>query len=586
MGEGPSYTFGKFRVLAGRRELLSGGAVVPLGTRAFDILLALVEHHGALVTKERLMAEVWPDALVEENTLAVHVSALRRSIGDGIDGARFVQTVPGRGYRFIAPVERHDTETEAPGNDDLPAVGGAPNSVLLAKPRGSPGRLYRLAAAAVILTATGAFLWSRHLVPRQMAAPGGTILVIPFQNLTGDPTLDTMADALTEDVISRGADAFEYYDVLPRDASLALKGKPVDERALVKKMGVRYVLEGSLRKGEHGYRLQLMVVDGDGGQPFSPRDISRPTDDPRQAEGELADNATGAVADSLMQVWGDQELAKAPDDSDPWNIYVRAYPRPDPTRETVGNARQMFERALALAPNNWQILNDKAYFDAEVVARQLYSSDQERADWLETALSQIDHALAIRPGATGPHMTRAFILELLRRWDEAKAECKHVMINDPLASGPYRQLGQIEFLQGHFAEALANFQEALARNADGSTRAFVGLMHLNLNQYDQAIAELRETALELPDFPWPPFILAAALEMTGHHEEALANAQLYRKLDPQDDMWRVLNLGSGPAFAEQAERVRAALHRVGLDEPDRGASKRIPLSTPQTSDQH
>ena len=99
-----AFVFGPFRLLAARRLLLNAEESVPLGSRAFDILVALVERRGELVTKKELMARVWPDTTVVEANLSVHVAALRRALGDGRDGNRYLLNIPGRGYRFIAPV--------------------------------------------------------------------------------------------------------------------------------------------------------------------------------------------------------------------------------------------------------------------------------------------------------------------------------------------------------------------------------------------------------------------------------------------------------------------------------------------------
>src|SRR6266481_1175337 len=103
--------FGPFRLLVARRELLAHGVPVTLGQRAFEILLMLVNRHGELVTKDELMAEVWPGIVVEENNIQVHVSALRKVLATAGDGERYLLTVAGRGYRFVAPVE---SELESP----------------------------------------------------------------------------------------------------------------------------------------------------------------------------------------------------------------------------------------------------------------------------------------------------------------------------------------------------------------------------------------------------------------------------------------------------------------------------------------
>src|ERR1051326_3951370 len=100
-----AFAFGPFRLLVARRELLAHGVPVVLGQRAVEILLALVRRHGQLVTKQELMSEVWPDRVVEENNLQVHISALRKILDADSDGERYLLTVAGRGYRFVARVE-------------------------------------------------------------------------------------------------------------------------------------------------------------------------------------------------------------------------------------------------------------------------------------------------------------------------------------------------------------------------------------------------------------------------------------------------------------------------------------------------
>src|SRR6201989_329528 len=102
----PAISFGPYRLLAAQRLLLEGEQPVRLGSRAFDILTALIERAGEVVSKEELIARAWPQAFVEEANLKIQVSALRRALRDGQGGHRYVATVPGRGYNFVAPVRR------------------------------------------------------------------------------------------------------------------------------------------------------------------------------------------------------------------------------------------------------------------------------------------------------------------------------------------------------------------------------------------------------------------------------------------------------------------------------------------------
>jgi len=107
-------SFGTFRLLPGRHLLLEGEKPIRLGSRALDILTALVERPGDLITKEELVARVWPDTIVEEGNLRVHMAALRKALGDGQAGSRYVTTIPGRGYRFVAPISLSETSLAQP----------------------------------------------------------------------------------------------------------------------------------------------------------------------------------------------------------------------------------------------------------------------------------------------------------------------------------------------------------------------------------------------------------------------------------------------------------------------------------------
>ena len=105
-------SFGAFRLLPTQFLLLEGDKPVPVGSRALEILIVLLGRAGELVGKQELMARVWPNVFVEPANLTVHIFALRRTLGDGRDGNRFIINIPGRGYSFVAPVEYRDTRTE------------------------------------------------------------------------------------------------------------------------------------------------------------------------------------------------------------------------------------------------------------------------------------------------------------------------------------------------------------------------------------------------------------------------------------------------------------------------------------------
>jgi predicted ATPase/DNA-binding winged helix-turn-helix (wHTH) protein len=133
----PDYAFGPFRLLATQRRLLRDGETVAIGSRAFDILMLLVERAGEVVSKKTMVARVWPDTVVEESNLRVHMVALRKVLGDGMDGARFIENVPGRGYSFVAPVS-------SPTSPPAPAGQPSADSRPVRSAPGLPARLARM----------------------------------------------------------------------------------------------------------------------------------------------------------------------------------------------------------------------------------------------------------------------------------------------------------------------------------------------------------------------------------------------------------------------------------------------------------
>src|SRR5882762_5268066 len=177
-----TFSFGPFRLEPGERRLLRDGEPVALTPKAFDTLVALVERAGRVVTKDELFQLVWPDATVEEGTLAQNVFTLRRALGDD---TRYIETVPKIGYRFIEPVAREEAESTAVARD---------------RPRGGwPVRVAALVAAAVLLAGTLLYWWPGRRA-RVGASTPRVVAVLPFRPIQQDQPNEIlglgMADAL------------------------------------------------------------------------------------------------------------------------------------------------------------------------------------------------------------------------------------------------------------------------------------------------------------------------------------------------------------------------------------------------------
>jgi len=258
------YEFGPFRIDPKEQVLWRDGKVVPLSPKLFDTLLVLVQNSGHLLDKDEMLQRVWPDSFVEEGNLTKNVFLLRKILEDGQD-VSYIETVPKRGYRFVAEVKTiqgngsgppvAEATGQTPEVCEPGEVKAEPENDNARKRSPSLSRWLLLAGAAILCIGIGAFL----LVQRQAITrhPEITsIAVLPLQNLSGDPTQEYFADGMTEALISNLAQ-IRALRVTSRTSAMSFKAskKPLPE--IARELGVEGVVEGSVQR-ENG-RLKLMV---------------------------------------------------------------------------------------------------------------------------------------------------------------------------------------------------------------------------------------------------------------------------------------------------------------------------------------
>jgi TolB-like protein len=228
----PEIAFGPYRLDRGNRSLTRAGVAIRLGGRAFDTL-AVLAAAGTTVSKDALLATVWPELIVEENNLQVQISALRKVLGEG-----WIVTVPGRGYRLVARP---------------------------AQPAGNPALPDR-----------------------------PSLVVLPFQNIGGDLEEDYFIDGLVED-ITTALSCIRSLFVIARNSAFAYKGRVVDLRELGRELGVRYVLQGSVRRAGGRLRITGHLADATSGEQLWARRVDGSVAD----VFDLQDQVTAAVAGAL-----------------------------------------------------------------------------------------------------------------------------------------------------------------------------------------------------------------------------------------------------------------------------------------------
>src|SRR5262245_23385456 len=297
------YEFGPFQVDTAEHSLSRDGKPVPLTPKVFDLLEVLVRNSGRLVEKNELLKEVWPDSFVEEGNLNRNVSILRKVLSEDGSGGPYIETVPKRGYRFVAEVKtiqgngagalvtQETDRTSAFRN--LGEVKAGPENNDTQRRTPSLSRWFILAGVLTLCLGLGSFL----LVRRQSITkhPGiRSIAVLPLQNLLGDPAHEYFADGMTETLIGRLAQIHSLR-VISRTSAMTFKGtrKPLPE--IARELGVDAVTEGSVQRENGRVKVMIQLVHGATDTHLWSREYERATTDVLKLQSEIAQ----AIADEI-----------------------------------------------------------------------------------------------------------------------------------------------------------------------------------------------------------------------------------------------------------------------------------------------
>src|SRR5690348_263880 len=247
-----SYDFGRFRLKVAERVLLREGELVPLTPKVFDILVTLVEHGGQVVSKDDLMKRVWPNTFVEEGNLTQNISLLRKALGETPGGVQFIETVPRRGYRFVAET----TEPSTNRNGELRAepVVSIPNTMSQsAGMKRTP--LFALVAGLVVVSIIGVVYFTSSGKAGNPTAIQ-SIAVLPFVDESADPDAQYINDKIAETLIN-SLSKLPQLRVVPRGVVAGYKGKDLDPRKVGQELNVQAVVTGKLQR--HGDIISIQA---------------------------------------------------------------------------------------------------------------------------------------------------------------------------------------------------------------------------------------------------------------------------------------------------------------------------------------
>jgi TolB-like protein/DNA-binding winged helix-turn-helix (wHTH) protein/Flp pilus assembly protein TadD len=573
------YEFGPFRLIPEERQLLRDNQPVPLADKPFELLVVLVENSGHLIKKGELMERIWPDTSVEEANLSVNMSALRRALGEGPNEHQYVETVPRRGYRFVAGVKDRWDEGAESSTPELSEAGDAGHSVAdrerqisspplaaVSRPRVSlrrwPFVLIGLLSFSALLLALRVGGLRERLLDRGDPVRIQSLAVLPLENLSGDPSQDYFADGVTEALITDLA-KISAIRVMSRSSVMRYKGERRALPEISRELDVDAVLTGSVVRSGERVRIAVQLVDAATDRNLWADSYERDLRDVLALQRKVARDIVGEVRIKLRPQEQVQAGSVRPVNPEAYDLYLRGrFYLNRQNRDDNEAAITALERAVAADPTF-----AAAYAElAQAYVWKLFLFAPAERQWEEKAFVAAEKALALDPDLAAAHLARGRLLWTPANHfphEKAIREYRRALTLDPTLDEARNQLALVYCHIGAFDEALRESREAEATNPNNNLAQLRIGQTLNFQgKYEEALSVLRS----IPQEANPALVghqIAWALFNLGRREEASATLEQLLRDYPED---------SGGLFTS----VRAVLAAsVGQE---RGAEDKIQLA--------
>jgi adenylate cyclase len=439
------------------------------------------------------------------------------------------------------------------------------------------------AALALALLAVGAFAWRAGYAPRFMAAsvddklanaPRLSIVVLPFENLSGDKEQDYFADGITDDLttdLSHIGDSF----VIARNTAFTYKGKPVDAKQIGRELGVRYVLEGSVRHLGEKVEINAQLISTETGAHVWADRFEGDRSKLGQLQVEFVSRLANSLGVELVRAEALRSIRERPNNPDAVDLVMRAMAKGNTTGDNKSinsEAIDLNERALALDPQNEPAMVNLAFGLTDRVGN-LWSddptSDIARAEKLS------DSALALQPDDAWAHLAKSQVFFSKRQWKAAISQTEAALADDPNNASAYANLNFWNMFLGHSEDGFAGLETALRLSPRDPLVPWWQFnmchLHTHLAQWEKAIEWCGKSIASGNDTMYPYVDLAAANAWAGHDKEAKEAVAQLRKLYPDFTVqsWAGIHWSDDPTFNEQYARIVEGLRKAGLPEGER-----------------
>jgi TolB-like protein/DNA-binding winged helix-turn-helix (wHTH) protein/Tfp pilus assembly protein PilF len=539
--------FGAFEADFQSGELRKHGLKLRLQDQPFQILAMLLERRGEMVTREELHQRLWPtDTFVDfDHGLNNAINRLREVLGDSADSPRFVETLPRRGYRFIARVDDSappSAHTSPPG--DAAPVAADPATISTAKPATELSRaarkglrlqdwrliVFALAACLAIVVAFDPGGLRQRVLGRSGPAKIQSIAVLPLENLTGDPAQEYFADGVTDGLTTELAQV-SALRVISRTSAVRYKGKPLAQ--IARELKVSGVVEGSVKRaGDHVW-ITIQLIDTGTDRHLWAQSYERDLGDIATLQSEVARDIAGQIRVQLTPQEQARMARSQRMNSEAYDLYLRALLHAGlENREDNQAALDLLEQAVAIDPNfapAYAALSREYRTKAFII-------DPKGKLWEEKAFGAVEKALTLDPELAEAYVARGYLLwSLANHYPHEKAalDYRHALALKPNLAEAHERLASLYNHIGLLDKGFEEAQRAVSLDPRNTgARYSVGISLLYQGKYEESLTAIRDSQRFLPSL-WA-FQTSFALFQLGRKDEAAARVNEFLKKDPRD----------------------------------------------------
>jgi TolB-like protein/DNA-binding winged helix-turn-helix (wHTH) protein/lipoprotein NlpI len=539
--------FGPYEVDFRAGELLKNGRKIRLQDQPFQILVMLLDQPGGVVTREELRQRLWPtDTFVDfDHGLNNAINKLRDALNDSADAPKFIQTLPRRGYRFIAEMNGYvSTESRATGLADSIEAGEiaramGPEETALAKPSPAPslhrlGKFWLAAASMGVAAAAilGLYLGRTRPFGANAAMKIQSVAVLPLENLSGDPSQDYFADGIT-DALTTYLAQVRGIRVISRTSAMHYKGTKKTLPEIAKDLGVDTVVEGSASRtsGVIHVNAQLIYVPGD--SHIWARSYEGTTSSLAAMESEIANDLARKIGTTTPSE-STKGLSRAVTvNPEAYDLYLRSEPYYGlQTREANDQAIRLLEKSVEI---------DQQFAAAYAALAAAYGTraigvEINEPKWIEKASAAVGKALALDPNLAEGYVSRGYLLwSRANGWSHERAvsDYRHALELNPNLAEAHHQLANVYDHVGLLGKAEEEIKKAIALDPlNTGIRFRVGINLLYQGKYEESLVELRDSEKFLPPF-WA-FQTSFALQHLGRQAETQERIESLLKANPLD----------------------------------------------------